>query len=115
MDLTTSATFDKVKHSTESILFGVSFSPLLTPGELLTGTPTATTDLATVPPLVIAAPLVNTVAFTDDDGATVGIGQGVQVRLSGGLSPRDYSLTVTCGTSAANTRTIVCLLQVRDS
>jgi hypothetical protein len=115
MDLTTSAKFPKVKHSTESILYGVSFQALLQTGETLTGTPSVAIDLTTVPPLVAAPAIVNTAPFVDDDGVTVAIGQGVQVRISGGLSPSDYSLTMSCATSGANQRAVVCLLQLRDS
>jgi hypothetical protein len=115
MNLTTTAKFDKVKHSTESILYGINFQPLLNEGELLTGDPTVTVDPPTLPPLAFAPPDINVDPFKDDDKATVDVGQGVQVRLSAGLSPIDYTLTVTCDTSQGNTRTIVCLLQVRDS
>jgi hypothetical protein len=123
MNLTTTAKFDKVKHSTESILYGVNFGPLLIPpppgvsppaAELLTGAPTVAIAPVTVPPLANTVPIVNLAAFVDDDGNTVAIGQGVQVRISAGVSPTDYTLTVSCGTSQGNLRTIVCTLQVRD-
>ena len=113
--LSTSATRPKVKHSTENILFGVDFTALLQSGETLTGTPTVTNATVTTPALTLGSPIVNTSAFTNDDGATVAIGTGVQVRISSGLSPTDYVLTVTCGTSNSNTRTMVCTLQSRDS
>jgi len=124
--LSTSASRPKVKHSTESILFGVDFSKLLLAGETFTGVPAVSltafsnppgnTPAAgnTAPPLVVGTPIVNTAAFANDDGGTVAMGAGVQVRLTAGLSPTDYSLTVTCGTSAGNVRTVVCVLQVRD-
>jgi hypothetical protein len=110
--LSTSAARPKVKHSTENILFGVDFSKLLQAGETLTGTPSVSQPSGLS---VSGSPLVNTAPFTNDDGATVAIGNGVQVRISGGTSPTDYVLTCTCGTSAGNTRTVVCTLQVRDT
>jgi hypothetical protein len=102
----------QVKVSTESILFGVNFAPLLLAGETLTGTPNVTSSVSG---LTIAAPIVNTATFIDDDSNTVGIGQGVQVRISSGVDATDYTLKVTCGTSLGNTRCVVCTLRVRDS
>ncbi len=109
--LSTAASFPKVKHSTESILFGVDFTKLLAVAESLTGTPWATGGMG----LTLGAPIVNAAPFLNDDGATVAIGAGVQIRISGGLSPTDYVLTVGCTTNQNNTRTIVCTLQVRDA
>lgn len=109
-----SAKSPQVKHSAESILYGVNFTPLLLAGELLTGAPTVTPD-QTVGNLTLASIAINTATFTDDDGNTVAISQGVQVRVAGGLSPTDYALTVTCGTNQGNTRTVVCPLRVRDT
>jgi hypothetical protein len=109
--LSTSASAPRVKHSTESLLFGVDFTKLLAAGETLTGTPSVTAPAG----ITISSPAVNSQAFTNDDGATVAVAAGVQFRATGGLSPTDYVLTVTCGTSAGNTRTVVCTLQVRDA
>lgn len=108
--LSTAAARPKVKHSTESILFGVDFTKLLAGGETLTGTPSVTGGSG----LTLGGPVVNTLAFVNDDGATVAIGAGVQVRIAGGTSPTDYPLTVSCATNQSNTRTMVCTLQVRD-
>ncbi len=109
--LSTSAAFPKVKHSTESILFGVDFTKLLAAGESLTGTPWVTGGTG----LTLGGPIVNTSEFVNDDGATVAIGAGVQVRISGGVSPTDYALTIGCATNQSNTRAVVCTLQVRDA
>src|SRR5438034_575815 len=113
LSLSTSAARPKVKHSSESILFAVDFSKLLQPGESLVGNPTV---VMTSPGsgLVLGTPLVNAAAFSNDDGGTVAIGAGVQFRAAGGASPTDYLLTATCATNQGNTRTVVCLLQVRD-
>src|SRR5437764_15407603 len=108
--LSTAASFPKVKHSTESILFGVDFTKLLAAGEALTGTPAVTGGTG----LTLGAPLVNTSAFANDEGASVAIGAGVQIRISGGAAPTDYALCVSCATNQGNTRTVVCTLQVRD-
>ena len=110
--LSTSASAPKVKHSSESLLFGVDFTKLMAAGETLTGAPSV--SVAPTGPTVSGA-AVNSQSFTNDDGGTVAAGAGVQFRASGGVSPTDYTLTVTCGTSAGNTRTVVCTLQVRDS
>lgn len=109
--LSTAASYPRVKHSTESILFGVDFAKLLAAGEVLAGTPWITGGMG----LTLGGPVVNTSAFVNDDGATVAVGAGVQIRISGGVSPTDYLLTVSCATSQSNTRTVVCTLQVRDS
>jgi len=109
--LTTAASFHKVKHSTESILFGVDFTKLLAAGEILAGTPWVTGGTG----LTLGGPIVNTATFVNDDGATVAIGAGVQIRISGGVSPTDYVLTIGCATNQSNTRTVVCTLQVRDA
>ena len=110
--LSTSASAPKVKHSSESLLFGVDFTKLLAAGETLTGTPSVA--LTPAGP-TISGPAVNLQSFTNDDGATVAAGAGVQFRAAGGTSPTDYTLTVTCATTAGNTRTVVCTLQVRDN
>lgn len=109
--LSTSAAAPKVKHSTESILFGIDFTKLLAPGESLAGIPSIAGGMG----LTLGGPIVNTSAFVNDDGVTVLAGAGVQVRISGGVSPTDYVLTLMCATSAGNTRTVVCTLQVRDA
>lgn len=110
--LSTSASAPKVKHSSESLLFGVDFTKLLAAGEMLSGTPTVL--VAPTGPTVSGI-TVNSQPFTNDDGAAVAAGAGVQFRAAGGISPTDYLLTVTCGTTAGNTRTVVCTLQARDS
>ncbi len=125
--LSTSANAPKVKHSAESVLFAVDFTKLLIAGETLTGTPTVTltsyasppgstpvTTGNTSPALTIGSPTVNVAPFFNDASVQVAIGAGVLIRISVGLSPTDYVLTVTCATTAGNTRTIVCLLQSRD-
>lgn len=109
--LSTSAAFPKVKHSSESLLFGVDFTKLLAAGETLTGTPTVTPP----PGITVSSAAVNAQSFVNDDGGTVAAASGVQFRAAGGVSPTDYVITVTCPTSTGNVRTVVCTLQVRDS
>src|SRR5579872_4587098 len=98
--LSTAAAFPKVKHSTESILYGVDFTKLLAGGETLTGTPSVTGGAG----LALGGPIVNTLAFINDDGGIVAVGAGVQIRISGGTSPTDYPLTVSCATNQGNVR-----------
>lgn len=109
------------KHSSESILYGVNFTPILTAtGETLTGTPTATLQSLsppanTTPALTLGSPAVNAATFVDDDGNTVAIGMGVLVRIAAGVSPTDYAIVITCATTAGNTRSVVCTVRVRDN
>jgi hypothetical protein len=111
--LSVAASRAKVKHSAESILFGIDFTKLLVSGETLSGTPTVAGSPSG---LTIGSPAINASApFENDEGGTVAAGKGVQVRLSGGASGTDYTLTVTSATSAGNTRVGVCTLQVRDA
>ena len=111
-NLSTSASAPKVKHSTESILFGVDFTPLLSPGETLAGTPIVN---ASPTGLSISSQAVNAATFPNDEGGTVAVGCGARFRIVGGTDGTNYLLTVIASTTAGNTRTAVCILQVRDS
>ena len=102
-----------VKASTESILFGFDFGPLLNTGETLTGTPTVTGSPSG---LTIGTPTVKATSWVDYlTGETIAANEGAQCRISGGTAGSDYTLTATATTSDGNTRVIVCTLQVRDS
>jgi hypothetical protein len=111
INLTTKAKDPKCKHPSESILFGVDFTALLAVGETLTGTPSVTGQVNVSP----TGPIVNTSTFLNDAGATVAIGAGVQVRVAGGTDSIDEFLIVSCGTSAGNTRVVLCPLEIRAS
>lgn len=109
--LTVKAASPRVKHPNESILFGADFTRLLATGETLSAPAVAVSPAGPT----ITAIAVNTATFVNDDGETVAIGQGVRFRVAGGTAGTDYTLTVDAATSAGNTRTIVCELQVRTS
>ena len=110
--LSVAATKVLVKASTESILFGFDFGPLLNTGETLstitvTGSPSG---------LTIGTPTVKATSWVDYlTGETIAANEGAQCRISGGTAGSDYTLTATATTSDSNTRVIVCMLQVRDS
>ena len=110
--LSIAATKILVKASTESILFGFDFGPLLNTGETLstitvTGSPSG---------LTIGTPTVKATSWVDYlTGETIAANEGAQCRISGGTAGSDYTLTATATTSDSNTRVIVCTLQVRDS
>lgn len=100
------------KHPSESVLYAIDFTELLASGETLSGTPTVAGSPSG---LTIGTPAVNTGTVVDDEGNTIAIGKAVQVRISGGTADTDYELTVSCGTTASDTRVGVCKLYVRDS
>lgn len=110
--LSVSASRPKVKHPAESILFGVDFTPLLGSGESLSG---VSAIAASPSGLTIGDEAINTVAFENDTGGTVLVGNGAQFRAAGGTAGTDYALTVTVTTTAGNIRVVVCPLQVRDN
>lgn len=108
--LTVRASRPLVKHPGESLLMGVHCGPLLGPGELLQS-----------PLPVEAAPTglslglvgVNAAPFPDGLGGLVPSGQGLQLRVAGGVAGTDYLLTLGATTTAGNTRLAVCELRVR--
>ena len=110
--LSVSASRPRVKHSGESLLFGVDFSRLLVSGETLSAVGSVS---ATPSGLSISGQTVNSQAFDNDEGGQVAAGKGAQFRITGGTAGNDYTLTVTVTTTAGNTRVAVCLLQVRDT
>lgn len=113
--LTTAATKTLVKHSTESILFGFDFGPLLNSGETLssvtvTGSPSGLTIASA------GSATVKATSWSDElTGETIAANEGAQIRISGGTTATDYTLTATATTSAGNTRVLLCTLQVRDT
>lgn len=107
-----SAVAARTKHPSESILYAIDFTALLSSGETLSGTPTVTGSPSG---LTIGTPAVNTATLVDDEGNTVAIGKAVQVRISAGTAGIDYVLTVSCATTGSDTRVGVCKLYVRSS
>ena len=113
MGAATEAVAIKVAHPDEDVLYGVDFTPLLTGSdgaEVLTGTPTGVEVTST--DLTISAVAVNTVTFKDDDGVTIAVGKGVQLRIDGQLDGVQYEITVTAASASpdSNTRVVVCKL-----
>lgn len=100
----------KLKHPSESRVYGVDFTRLLAVGETLTGSPTVTVAPSGV---TASGSVVNSSTFLDDDGVTIAVGKGVQVRLAGGSDGSDYVVTISVGTSQSNTLVVVATLQVR--
>jgi hypothetical protein len=91
----------------------VSFEPELEDGELLTGTPTATS----VPEgLTIDNVRVSTGELTINEKA-VPTGRAVQFRVAGGVARKQYKIRVTCATNSSPAQTLVvdCPLAVSDA
>lgn len=100
------------KAPTEVRNVGVDFTDDLASAELLTGTPTVTSDLTG---LTFTSPTVLTVA-TVINGRSVAIGKGITVSVSGGTEGDDHLLTITCGTNSTPAETVVgtCRLRIRQ-
>ena len=101
----------KLKHPSDSRIYGFDFTRLLASAETLTGTPTVTVSPSGP---TASSPAVNVATFPDDEDVSVAIGKGVQLRLAGGTDGRDYLVTVSVGTSLGNTLAAVGNLQVRS-
>lgn len=108
---TITITTPRVKHSGETRNVGVSLSGCLDSGETLTGTPTVV-DGASV--LTLSGKLVTTATMVID-GVTVPIAEAVTFRVAGGVAGTDYTITITCGTSASQTVVRKIPLRVSDS
>lgn len=117
------ATKTKIKSPGESILFGFDFTKLLASGETLssvTHVQEVDAALAAVSPqeLTYGSPAVNVATFENDEGSTVAVGAGIQVRISAGTltgGPDDdglYHVRCRVATSASNTRDIIGKLQI---
>jgi hypothetical protein len=107
----TGATKILVKHSGASKLFGFDFGPQLASGETV-----STVSCAAVSGITFGTPTVQSTSFSDEeDGSTVAANEGVKMRISGGTSGTDYTLTMIAVTSAGNTLPLPCTLQVRDT
>jgi hypothetical protein len=89
----------------------VDMSLLVQEGEILTGTPTIT-----VSGMTASSPLVSTTQLLFGEPPnqyTVDAGKAVTFTLTGGTDGTDYSIKVSCGTSASRTREAHCLVKVR--
>lgn len=126
VSLSCMASKPKVKTPNESIVYGFDFTKLLISGETISSvthvqcidadqTITGGATVATTDP-TIGTPGVNTSAtFDNDEGGTVAVNKGVQVRISTGVDGGDYTLRCRVATSNSNTREILAVLQVRNS
>lgn len=89
----------------------VDLTSVLFSTESLTGTPTVSgsSDLTFTSSNIV----VNTAAYTDDEGTTVAVGKAVQFSVSGGTAAGSpYTITVTAATNNAPARTLTynCIL-----
>lgn len=85
----------------------VSFVNVLDVGELLTGTPTVTSDGASPP--TFSDKVVNTAALTIL-GKDVAIGQAAQFKITDGTAGQTYTITVTGISNATPAQTLVATL-----
>lgn len=88
----------------------VDFTPMLRPGEILTGSPTAT-EMGGTTDLTIGIPARNT-SPTVIEGAEVPISQAVTFTVAGGVANRSYQIAVQATTTSGQTPIIICRLRV---
>ena len=91
------------KGAGETRNIAVDFRGKLRGSEKLTGTPTIVE--VTTSALTLTNKAVNVAALTIL-GETVGIGQALQVRVSGGTAGTDYSIKLTCATDSSPAQTV---------
>jgi hypothetical protein len=96
----------RTKHPDETRSAAVSFDDVLDSGELLTGTPTVTIDPSGP---TLSNKRVNTGTIVVD-GRSVVAGRGVQFSVAGGTDGERYEITVTCGTDASPSQTVIATL-----
>ena len=107
------ATRPKQKHPLESIGYGASFAPELETGETL-ATIVSVTVAGPDSALAVGSGSINGVTIFDDDGNPIGPGLAALFQVSAGTDGTDYRITVVATTNLANTRAVVCVLQVRS-
>ena len=95
------------KTPTEVRGVAVDMRGVLTQDEVLTGTPTITVS----GPSTSAAVVTTTVQTINK--ASVDVGQAITFTISGGSDATDYSIKVSCSTSASQTVEVYCRLSVR--
>ena len=91
----------RTKTASEVLDAKVSFAGLLEGTETLSGTPTFSE--LTTSDLTLSGAAVSTAALTIDD-VSVALGKAATVKISGGTAGRSYIISISCGTSAGNTR-----------
>lgn len=95
-----------LKDPRETVVITLDATAMLAAGETLTGTPSVsvTTLIGTdsTPSLVVANPIINSVALTLLNGKTIAIGSAVQAVCSAGVFASQYWICITCPTSNPN-------------
>lgn len=99
----------QIKTESEVRNVAVSLEPVLSSGELLTGTPTVTE--ITTSALTLDNKAVNTGALTIN-GVSVAVGQAVQFNVAGGSANTDYNVRVICATDASPAQTLYGLMTI---
>jgi hypothetical protein len=106
----------KVKHPLESLGYACSFAEDLETDELITGVVSVTvsgpSDDET--PVTIGSYSFTVASIEDDEGNTIAAYLAVIFQALAGTAGFDYRVTITVTTNMGNTRTGVCVVQVRD-
>lgn len=111
------------KRTSEDVRVDIDCSMLLGPDETIQTVTSKTAEPTSAPPIVLAAPSINTqpVTYTDDNNnaRTVAIGKVIQLNISGGLIPtgvrtHSYILRFVLQTSANPAVEATVLLILKD-
>lgn len=111
------------KRSSEHVLHDIDCSHILALGEAITSVTSLTVEPATVPPIVLGSPVVNTspATYTDRFGSTTTAPTGtvIQVAISGGAvlpgrQVQDYTVRARFATALNPAIEAVLRLRVRD-
>ena len=91
----------------------VSFAEKLDSGELLTGTPTLSEVNASSPQaLTFSNIAVSTTLLTIND-TSVAIGEGIQFKVSGGVTNTLYDINISVGTDSSPAQTLYGTIRIR--